>query len=103
MNFEIRRLLPEELEMALALAWETFLQFEAPDYGPEGTESFRKDIVENPAFCESCSQGRNRLWGAFDGKSWLAFSVCEAPPISAWYLPTGIITGRALQLQFSAS
>ncbi len=75
MNFEIRRFLPEELEMALTLAWETFLQFEAPDYGPEGTESFRKDIIENPAFHESCRQGRNRMWGAFDGEKLVGIFV----------------------------
>ncbi len=67
MPYEIRRLLPQELEQALVLAWETFLEFEAPDYAPEGTEAFRKDIIDNHTFHENCRQGRNRMWGAFDG------------------------------------
>ena len=67
MEFEIRRLRPEELEKALALAMDTFLQFEAPDYGPEGVASFRRDIIDNAGFHEGCRTGENRMWGAFDG------------------------------------
>lgn len=55
------------MECALKLAWDTFVQFEAPDYGSEGTESFRGDIIENEGFHENCRNGSNRLWGAFDG------------------------------------
>ena len=35
-----------ELTAALSLIWETFLQFEAPDYSDEGVKSFR-DFIEN--------------------------------------------------------
>lgn len=45
---------------------DTFLRFEAPDYGPEGIVSFRRDIIENPHFHENCRNGTNRMWGAFD-------------------------------------
>ena len=67
MEYEIRRLRPEELEKALDLALDTFLRFEAPDYGPEGVASFRRDIIENAQFREGCCTGINRMWGAFDG------------------------------------
>jgi ribosomal protein S18 acetylase RimI-like enzyme len=67
MDFEIRRLRPEELPAALELAWDTFLRFEAPDYGPEGVESFRRTIIENEDFQARCLTGENRMWGAFDG------------------------------------
>ena len=67
MDYPIRRLRPEELDAALKLAWDTYLRFEAPDYGPEGVETFRKDIVENEAFHAACLSGENRMWGAFDG------------------------------------
>ena len=30
-----------ELAAAISLIWETFLQFEAPDYSDEGVKSFR--------------------------------------------------------------
>ena len=52
--YEIRKITSSELEEALSLAWEVFLEFEAPDYKPEGTQAFRLDIVErqgiDPAF-----------------------------------------------------
>ena len=35
-----------EITAALSLIWETFLQFEAPDYSDEGVKSFR-DFIEN--------------------------------------------------------
>ena len=38
---EIRKLTPDELPAALDLIWETFLQFEAPDYAAEGVQSFK--------------------------------------------------------------
>lgn len=67
MDFCVRRLRPEELDRALELAWNTYLRFEAPDYGPEGVETFRRDIVGNKAFHAACRSGENRMWGAFDG------------------------------------
>ena len=41
---EIRSLHANEREAALALIWETFLRFEAPDYVPEGVRAFRAFI-----------------------------------------------------------
>ena len=67
MEYEIRRLTAQDLPAALALAWDTFLRFEAPDYGPEGVETFRRTLVENEEFLEKCRSGENRMWGAFDG------------------------------------
>lgn len=69
MEYPIRRLRPEELAAALELAMDTFLRYEAADYGPEGVESFRRDIIENPEFHANCRNGRNRIWGAFDGET----------------------------------
>lgn len=67
MEYLIRRLRPEELEAALELEMDTFLRFEAPDYGPEGVDTFRRDIIDNPQFHEDCRNGKNRIWGAVDG------------------------------------
>lgn len=67
MEYEIRRLTAAELPMATELAWDTFLRFEAPDYGPEGVESFRRTVIENEEFLGKCESGENRMWGAFDG------------------------------------
>lgn len=68
MHYEIRRLRPDEVDAALDLAMETFLEFEAPDYGPEGVAAFRRDIIDNAAFRAACMDGTNRLWGALDGR-----------------------------------
>lgn len=68
MDFAISRLGAEALEAALRLALDTFLRFEAPDYGAEGVAAFRRDIIDNPQFHEDCRTGKNRLWGAFDGE-----------------------------------
>lgn len=67
MEFTFRRLTARELPMAMELAWDTFLRFEAPDYGPEGVESFRRTVIENAEFLDKCRSGENRMWGAFDG------------------------------------
>lgn len=65
--YEVRKINAGEAEQALALAWEVFLEFEAPDYAPEGTEAFRRDIVENGAFLSQCRQGACPIYAAFDG------------------------------------
>ena len=67
MEFTIRRLTAQDLPAALELAMDTFLRFEAPDYGPEGVESFRRTVIENEDFLAKCRSGENRMWGAFDG------------------------------------
>lgn len=66
MHYEIRRLHPHEVNAALDLAMETYLEFEAPDYGPEGVATFRRDIYDNEAFRAACLDGTNRMWGALD-------------------------------------
>ena len=70
--YEIRKIKNNEVQEALSLAWEVFMQFEAPDYGPEGVETFKRDIVGNSEFISKCQQGiclfmplsmATRLWG----------------------------------------
>ena len=62
MNYEIHRLHSCEVAAALDLAMETYLEFEAPDYGPEGVTTFRRDIYDNEAFRAACLDGTNRMW-----------------------------------------
>ena len=68
MPYEIRRLRPDEVDEALDLAMATNLEFEVPDYGPEGVTTFRRDIYDNEAFRAACLDGTNRMWGALDGE-----------------------------------
>lgn len=64
--YEIRKIKENEVEQALSLVMEVFMQFEAPDYKPEGVETFRKDIVENDEFIENRKKGTCPIYAAFD-------------------------------------
>jgi GNAT superfamily N-acetyltransferase len=39
---EIRKIISDEIPVALDLAWRVFSEYESPDYSEEGTEEFRK-------------------------------------------------------------
>lgn len=67
MMYPIRKITGGEVDEALALALEVFMEFEAPDYGPEGTAAFKQDIVENEMFISQCRQGICPIYAAFDG------------------------------------
>ena len=43
-DLKIRPLEESEIEAAHSLAWDVFLEFEAPDYPPEGVEEFRQTL-----------------------------------------------------------
>lgn len=59
---KIRPLLASEQPAAFSLIWETFLQFEAPDYSEEGVESFR-------SFLSDADTVRAlEFFGAFEGE-----------------------------------
>ena len=57
----IRPLDESEIEAAHKLAWEVFLEFEAPDYPPEGVEEFRQTL-KNEEYLANL-----RYYGAFVG------------------------------------
>lgn len=65
--YEIRKITSDEVGTALALALEVFMEFEAPEYSPEGTETFKRDIIENEDFIASCKRGDAPIYAAFDG------------------------------------
>ena len=71
-NIVIRKITLNEVESAMDLALEVFMQFEAPDYDPSGVESFKKDIVENPEYLENARKGVCPIYGAFDGDTIVA-------------------------------
>ena len=67
MRYPIRKITGEEVGEAFSLALEVFMEFEAPDYGPEGVASFKRDIIENEMFISQCRQGACPIYAAFDG------------------------------------
>lgn len=57
----IRELAEGEMPAALALAWKVFIEYESPDYSPEGTEEFRKTLQDDAYLAGIV------CYGAFDG------------------------------------
>lgn len=63
----IRKINAGEVEQAMALALEVFMEFEAPVYHPSAVDTFKRDIVENPEYLENARRGICPVYGAFDG------------------------------------
>lgn len=68
----IRKNASNEVESAMRLAFEVFMEFEAPDYQSSGVDTFKRDIVENPEFLEKARQGVCPIYGAFNGEEIVA-------------------------------
>lgn len=71
--FSVRRLYPEEIQSALDLCWEVFLQFEAPEYSEEGIQEFRKSLDDKER------TRKLQFYGAFEGDS-LVGTLCMREP-----------------------
>ncbi len=65
MDYESRHLKRTEWEMAMQLAWDTFLVYEAPEYSEEGVKNFH-DFVKGDELRNMFILGEYRTWGAFD-------------------------------------
>lgn len=64
--YEVRMAYANEWEDAMALAWKTFLQFEAKDYEPEGVKSFEDFITDNTLH-RMFIMGAYQMFVALDG------------------------------------
>lgn len=56
-NFAIRKITQDETAKALALVWRVFQEYEAPDYGKEGTEEFYGSIHDKDFLSKLCMVG----------------------------------------------
>lgn len=65
MNYELRKVRPDEVEEALALALEVFMEFEAPEYSPRGVETFKEHILDEKIRL-NYKNGTSPLYAAFD-------------------------------------
>lgn len=60
---ETRELKKQEYAQALALAWEVFCEYEAPEYSKEGVASF-KSTIDDAGYVSML-----RIYGCFEGES----------------------------------
>lgn len=67
-SMEIRPAKQEEWESAMALAWRTFLHFEASDYTPQGVESFL-DFISDTTLNRMFIMGNYQLFVAVEAES----------------------------------
>ncbi len=65
---QIRRANIHDWDEAIALAWRTFLKFEAKDYGQEGIDSFR-DFLTDAMMQRMFLMGEYPVFVALDGKA----------------------------------
>lgn len=52
---EVKKIDDTQITNAIDLIWQTFLQFEAPDYSEEGVKSFQ-DFIENKEIIKTFSE-----------------------------------------------
>ena len=64
-EYTIRRIRRDEWEMAMQLAWDTFLIYEAPEYGEKGIKSFH-DFVKGWELKQLFLLGEYDVYGAFE-------------------------------------
>ena len=57
---EVKKIDDTQITNAIDLIWQTFLQFEAPDYSEEGVKSFQ-EFIENKEIVKTLE-----FWGAYD-------------------------------------
>ncbi len=65
--YQIRSAYRDEWEDAMALAWRTFLKFEADVYSPEGVKNFENFITDSTLY-RMFVVGTYQLFVALDGK-----------------------------------
>ncbi len=65
--YQIRNAYRDEWEDAMALAWRTFLKFEADVYSPEGVKNFENFITDSTLY-RMFVVGTYQLFVALDGK-----------------------------------
>lgn len=63
--YDIRKVRSGEVDEALSLALEVFMEFEAPDYKPEGIETFRS-FIGDERLIQGFKRGICPMYAAFD-------------------------------------
>lgn len=72
--YHIRKITENEVDEALSLALDVFMEFEAPEYAPEGVEMFRKEIAEDRKPDSDSKKGLCPMYAAFDGEKMIGMA-----------------------------
>lgn len=86
-----------EIDEALSLVWEVFLEFEAPDYSEEGIRTFETTIIKSVDFKNRILSGDQLMYGAFHDKKLIGVLSVVYVIIYRYYLYIKIIIERVLQ------
>lgn len=84
-TYEIRPLKLNEWEIAMQLAWDTFLIYEAPEYTREGIKNFQ-DFVRDPRLKEMFINGDFEATGAFLENNLVGILGSRGPHISLLFV-----------------
>jgi len=77
-GYSIRKLESSDLPEALHLVWQTFQEFEAPDYSAEGVKEFH-DFIASDSIKNLLSKSELFIWGAFDHEKIIGV-IASRPP-----------------------
>lgn len=72
--FPIRKINKNEVDEALDLALDVFMEFEAPEYDPKGIEIFRQEITAGKEPDSDCKKGLCPIYAAFDGRKMIGIA-----------------------------
>lgn len=70
----IRKITESEVDKALSLALDVFMEFEAPEYAPDGVETFRQEIIEGKRPDSDSKKGICPMYAAFDGEKMIGMA-----------------------------
>lgn len=87
---EIRKIVKDELQEVIDLAWRVFLKYEAPDYSKEGIEEFRRSIYD-PEFISELE-----IYGYFENNKILGMIATRGMNHIAMYFVDENYQGRGI-------
>lgn len=87
MEYLIRKVEYEEIDQAFSLIWNTFSEFVAPDYNPEGINTFRREFIETKDFKARFNNGTQIMYGAYSEEKLLGvISISDKGNISCLFV-----------------
>lgn len=76
--YPIRKIAMIEVEEALNLAWQVFMDYEGPAYSQEGIAEFKRYLSVD-TFCQRLHSGQYQMWCAYAGKRIIGL-LATVPP-----------------------